>query len=70
MSMVGECCAEAYTSGGPLSLRPRQAATRLGVSVSTLYRLTRAEKIPRLTIGRLVVYRVETLLEWLKNQEA
>jgi excisionase family DNA binding protein len=69
MAMAGDGCAGQYDSGGPLSLRPRQAAARLGVSGSTLYRLTRARKIPRLTIGRIVLYHVETLLEWLKKQE-
>lgn len=69
MPMAGDCCAGQRDSGEPLSLRPRQAAARLGVSVSTLYRLTRAEKIPRLTVGRIVLYRMETLLRWLENRE-
>lgn len=69
MPIVGEGCAGQHDSGEPLSLRPRQAAARLGVSVSTLDRLTRAEKISRLTIGRIVLYRVETLLKWLENHE-
>ena len=69
MSMAGECRAGQYDSGGPLSLRPRQATARLGVSVSTLNRLTRTGKIPRLTIGKIVLYRVETLRKWLENHE-
>ena len=69
MPMVGERCAKEYDSGELFSLRPRQAADRLGVSVSTLNRLTRTGKIPRLTIGRIVLYRVETLRKWLENHE-
>jgi excisionase family DNA binding protein len=67
--MVGDYCAGQYGSSEPLSLRPQQAAAWLGVSVSTLNRLTRTGKIPRLTIGRIVLYRVETLRKWLENHE-
>ena len=69
MPMAGDYCAGQHDSGEPLSLRPRQAAAWLGVSVSTLNRLTRSGKIPRLTIGRIVLYRVETLRKWLENHE-
>jgi excisionase family DNA binding protein len=70
MPIVGEGCAGQHDSGEPLSLRPRQAAARLGVSVSTLYRLTRARRIQRITIGKIVLYRVESLRKWLESQEA
>ncbi len=69
MPMTGDYCAGQHDSSEPLSLRPQQAAAWLGVSVSTLNRLTRTGKIPRLTIGRIVLYRVETLRNWLKNHE-
>jgi excisionase family DNA binding protein len=69
MSMAGDYCAGQHYSGEPLSLRPQQAAAWLGVSVSTLNRLTRTGKIPRLTVGRIVLYRVKTLRNWLENTE-
>ena len=56
-------------AGDPLSLRPRQAAARLGISVSTLERLTRAGEIPRIKLGNSVLYRVPTLEAWLQSRE-
>jgi len=53
----------------PLALRPRDAAAALGISPSTLDRLTRAGKIPHVKINRLVLYRVETLRRWLEERE-
>ena len=67
--MERECCAGQHDSGEPLSLRPRQAAARLGVSVSTLNRLARAGRIHSITFGNIVLYRVETLRKWLENHE-
>lgn len=54
----------------PLGLRPRQAAKKLGVSVSTLERLTKAGEIPRVKRGNVVLYRVATLEAWLASREA
>ena len=54
----------------PLSLRPRQAAAKLGISVSTLERLTKAGEIPRVKVGNTVVYRVASLDAWLKSRES
>ena len=53
----------------PLSLRPRQAAARLGISVSTLERLTRAGEIPRIKLSNCVLYRIPTLDAWLRSRE-
>jgi excisionase family DNA binding protein len=53
----------------PLALRPRDAAAALGISPSTLDRLTRAGKIPHVKINRLVLYRVESLRKWLEERE-
>jgi len=53
----------------PLGLRPRQAAKRLGVSVSTLERLTKAGEIPRVKVGNVVLYRAATLDAWLASRE-
>lgn len=56
-------------AGEPLALRPRQAAARLGISVSTLERLTRAGEIPRIKLGNSVLYRVPALDAWLQSCE-
>jgi excisionase family DNA binding protein len=53
----------------PLSLRPREAAAKLGISVSTLERLTKAGEIPRVKVGNTVLYTVESLERWLKSRE-
>jgi excisionase family DNA binding protein len=53
----------------PLALRPRNAAAALGISPSTLDRLTRDGQIPHVKINRLVLYRVDSLRQWLKDRE-
>ena len=52
----------------PLSLRPREAAASLGVSPSTLERLTKAGEIPVVKYGRCRLYEVETLKNFLKSR--
>jgi excisionase family DNA binding protein len=52
-----------------LAVRPREAAAMLGMSVSSLERLTRAGRIPRIKDGNKVFYRVATLDEWLAKRE-
>ena len=52
----------------PLALRPREAAAALGLSVSTLARLTRAGKLPCVKLGRSVLYPVAMLEELLRAQ--
>ena len=54
----------------PLALRPRQAAAKLGISVSTLERLTKAGEIPRVKIGNTVLYSVASLEGWLRSHES
>ena len=61
---------DAPEASRPLGLRPRQAAKKLGISVSTLERLTRAGEIPRLKLPRGVVYYVESLEAWIKSRES
>jgi excisionase family DNA binding protein len=51
-----------------ISLRPRQAAAAMGISLSTLERLTRAGEIPTAKIGRVRVYAVEALKAWLRSR--
>jgi excisionase family DNA binding protein len=53
----------------PLALRPRDAAAAIGISLSTLERLTRDCQIPHVKINRLVLYRVDSLRQWLKDRE-
>jgi excisionase family DNA binding protein len=53
-----------------LSVRPREAALMLGISVSSLERLTKAGEIPRLKNGNTVLYRVASLDAWLARREA
>ena len=52
----------------PLALRPREAAETLGVSLSTLERLTRAGEIDSVSIGRCRVYEVEVLKAYLQSR--
>lgn len=52
----------------PLALRPREAAATLGVSLSTLERLTRTGEIDSVSIGRCRVFEVETLKAYLQSR--
>jgi len=52
----------------PISLRPKDAAKSLGVSLSTLERLTKGGQIPAAKIGRCKVYAVDSLKAWLASQ--
>ena len=51
-----------------ISLRPRQAADALGISLSTLERLTKTGQIPAGKIGRCTVYAVDSLKAWAASQ--
>jgi len=53
----------------PLALRPLDAAAALGISPSTLERLTKAGKIPHDQVNRLVLYRAGSLRKWLMERE-
>ena len=50
---------------GALSMRPREAAAALGVSVSTLDRLTKAGELPSVKLGRVVLYPRAALEQFL-----
>ena len=52
----------------PLALRPKQAAEVLGISQSTLERLTRAGEIPHFKVQRCTRYSVEVLKNWLVSR--
>jgi excisionase family DNA binding protein len=58
----------AADSSPPLSLRPREAAATLGISCSTLERLTKSGVIPVVKLGRVRLYEVDTLRDVLKSQ--
>jgi excisionase family DNA binding protein len=49
-----------------ISLRPRQAAQALSISLSTLDRLTRSGAIPVIRQGRIRLYSIAALKEWLR----
>ena len=51
-----------------ICLRPKQAADALGVSLSTLERLTKSGQIPAGKIGRCTVYAVDSLKAWAASQ--
>lgn len=48
-----------------LALRPREAARALSMSEKTLWTLTQEGDIPHVKIGRMVLYPVRALEEWL-----
>ena len=52
-----------------LAVRPQKAAEMLGISISSLERLTKAGEIPRIKHGNKVFYRVATLDAWLASRE-
>ncbi len=54
----------------PLALRSREAAAMLGISVSSLERLTKAGELPRCKDGNKVLYRVASLDAWLARRES
>lgn len=56
---------ENYSDILRLALRPRAAAKTLGISESTLRKLTKACGIPHLKVGHVVLYPVTSLEYWL-----
>ena len=71
MSTKGDPLFESPTPPiAPLALRPREAAAMLGISVSSLERLTKAGELPRFKDGNKVFYRVASLDAWLARREA
>lgn len=53
-----------------ITLRPQEAADALGVSISTLERLTKAGELRRFKEGGVVLYRVASLDEWAARRES
>lgn len=53
----------------PIALRPRQAARVLGIGERTLWRLSSPRgPIPCVRVGRIVLYTMESLADWLARQ--
>jgi excisionase family DNA binding protein len=59
---------ERDTLASTLALRPRDAAGALGVSLSTLERLTRTGEISVVKLGRVRLYEISVLNEFLKSR--
>jgi excisionase family DNA binding protein len=51
-----------------LALRPRQAAASLAVSVKTLERLTKSGEITSVLVGRVRLYELKALEEFLASR--
>ncbi len=54
----------------PLALRPPEAAKALGIGVRKLWEITadRTSGIPHVRLGKVVVYPVRELADWLTSQ--
>jgi excisionase family DNA binding protein len=53
-----------------ITLRPQEAADALGVSLSTLERLTKVGELRRFKEGNVVLYRVASLDAWAARRES
>ena len=60
---------DAASDDEPIGLRPAEAAARLGVSETTLYRLRMAGRIPFVKLDGAVIYRVASLDKFLLEFE-
>ena len=56
------------TNARPLALRLREAAAALSVSPSTLERLAKSGEIPSVKLGRVRLYELSALEEFLKRR--
>ena len=55
--------------GEPIGLRPAEAAARLGISVTALYRLRVAGRSPFVKLDGSVIIRVASLDQFLRESE-
>mgnify|MGYP000178213060 CR=1 FL=1 len=53
-----------------LALRARQAAKLLNVCQKTLWSWTKSGVVPHVRVGRAVLYPVDLLQDWLRQQAA
>ena len=56
------------TLAATLALRPREAAASIGVSVKTLERLTKSNEITSVLVGRVRLYELSALEEFLRSR--
>ena len=47
----------------------QQAAQRIGISPTTLYKWVSQRRVPHIKIGRLVKFDLHSLEEWIHQQE-
>lgn len=60
--------ADAVASMPKLAIKPSEAAELLGVSMPTVYELTRRDDFPSFKIGNRTLISVELLSDWVKRQ--
>ena len=53
----------------PVTLKARQAAAYLGISYWKILDMVKKGEIPHIKVGKLVLFRQETLDQWLVEQE-
>jgi excisionase family DNA binding protein len=51
-----------------LAMRPREAAAALGISERLLWEWTDRGQVPHIRMGKAILYPVESLRDWLKQQ--
>jgi len=51
-----------------LAMRPRDAAKALGISERLLWEWTNRGTVPHVRLGRAILYPVDSLREWLRQQ--
>ena len=51
-----------------LAMRPREAASALGISERLLWEWTDRGQVPHIRMGKAILYPVESLRDWLKQQ--
>jgi len=71
-TMIGIDTVRVPTKGEPpiprLALRVRDAAKALGISERTLWGWTNRGDVPHIRIGTVILYPVDSLRDWLKQQ--
>jgi excisionase family DNA binding protein len=61
---------EFMEDGQRIALRPRDAAKALGISERLLWDWTHHGDIPHVRMGRTILYPVDAVQTWLRNQAA
>lgn len=51
------------------TLTVREAAERLGVHEDTIYNMVKSKQIPHIRARRRILFRAETLDQWMAQQE-